>query len=383
MEFGKLSQQLTCEIKDLLLKFEISTGNITGLEIISNGRINRSFSVTMHTDNGFVSYILQRINTNVFKKPRELMDNISSVTEHIAQKGKETLRFIKVKAEFENEEYGPYVYYDGESCWRLMNFIESDVKNQISAASDLTSLGEAIGDFALALSDFDASTLVETIPNFHNTSARLGKMVNRITSIYFGPDAFLQTRCSDCKDEIECIISPERTERVGIITDAIRLGAIPMRVSHNDPKLNNVLFDRYTGKAKCMIDLDTVMPGTILYDFGDAVRYACNTESEESNNPQNVRINFEYFKAFCEGVISSTSLTEREANLLVDSVWLMTYELAIRFLDDHIDCNKYFGADSDGDNLRRARVQIALLKDIERHEKEMRQIVSDIHFERG
>lgn len=383
MEVGKFSQQLTSEIKDLLSKFEISIGNITGLEIISNGRINRSFSVTMHDDNGFVSYILQRINTNVFKKPKELMNNISRVTEHITQKGKETIHFKKVKEKFRNVGYGEYIYSDNGACWRLMDFIESDVKNQISGASDLTSLGEAIGDFAQALSDFDASCLVETIPNFHNTSARLGKMVNRITAICFGPDAFLQTRCRDCKEEIEFIISPKRTEKVGVITDAIRLGAIPVRVSHNDPKLNNVLFDRYTGKAKCMIDLDTVMPGTILYDFGDAVRYACNTESEESNNPQKVRINLEYFKAFCEGFISSTSLTEREANLLVDSVWLMTYELAIRFLDDHIDCNKYFGVDSDGDNLRRARVQIALLKDIEKNEREMRQIVSDIHFERG
>lgn len=383
MEFGKLSQQLTSEIKDLLSKFEISVGNITGLEIISNGRINRSFSVTMHNDNGFASYILQRINTNVFKKPKELMNNISRVTEHITQKGKETIHFKKVKEKFQNVEYGEYIYSDNGACWRLMDFIESDVKNQISDARDLTSLGEAIGDFALALSDFDASCLVETIPNFHNTSARFGKMVNRIASIYFGPDAFLQTRCRDCKEEIKSIISPKRAEKVGIITDAIRLGAIPVRVSHNDPKLNNVLFDRYTGKAKCMIDLDTVMPGTILYDFGDAVRYACNTESEESNNPQKVRINIEYFKAFCEGFISSTSLTEREANLLVDSVWLMTYELAIRFLDDHIDCNKYFDVNSDGDNLRRARVQIALLKDIEKNEREMRQIVSDIHFERG
>lgn len=383
MEVGKFSQQLTSEIKDLLSKFEISIGNITGLEIISNGRINRSFSVTMHDDNGFVSYILQRINTNVFKKPKELMNNISRVTEHITQKGKETIHFKKVKEKFRNVEYGEYIYSDNGACWRLMDFIESDVKNQISSASDLTSLGEAIGDFAQALSDFDASCLVETIPNFHNTSARLGKMVNRITAICFGPDAFLQTRCRDCKEEIEFIISPKRTEKVGVITDAIRLGAIPVRVSHNDPKLNNVLFDKYTGKAKCMIDLDTVMPGTILYDFGDAVRYACNTESEESNNPQKVRINIEYFKAFCEGFISSTILTEREANLLVDSVWLMTYELAIRFLDDHIDCNKYFGVDSDGDNLRRARVQIALLKDIEKNEREMRQIVSDIHFERG
>ena len=183
MEVSKFSQQLTSEIKDLLSKFEISIGNITGLEIISNGRINRSFSVTMHNDNGFVSYILQRINTNVFKKPKELMNNISRVTEHITQKGKETIHFKKVKEKFQNVEYGEYIYSDNGACWRLMNFIESDVKNQISDASDLTSLGEAIGDFAQALSDFDASCLVETIPNFHNTSARLGKMVNRIRSI--------------------------------------------------------------------------------------------------------------------------------------------------------------------------------------------------------
>ncbi len=384
MEFGKLSQQLTSEIKDLLSKFEISVGNITTLEIISNGRINRSFSVTMHNDNGFVSYILQRINTNVFKKPKELMSNISAVTGHITKKGKETLHFRKVKEEYQKAEYGEYIYSDNGACWRLMNFIESDVKNQISDANDLISLGEAIGDFALTLSDFDASCLVETIPGFHNTSARLGKMVNRIATIGLGSDAFLQTRCRDCKEEIESIILPKRTEKVGIIVDAIRLGAIPVRVSHNDPKLNNVLFDRYiVGKVKCVIDLDTVMPGTILYDFGDAVRYACNTESEESNNPQKVRINLEYFKAFCEGFIPVASLSEREASLLIDSVWLMTYELAIRFLDDHIDFNKYFGAESDGDNLRRARVQIALLRDIEKNEAEMKKIASEIYFSKG
>ena len=380
MEFDNFSPQF---MDSRLKKFSIPSGKIWGFDFNDNGRINHSYVTRLMTENGLATYVFQKINTNVFKNPKELMANIRKVTEHISAKGGETLHFIELKPEFATEEYGPYVYHDGKSCWRLMDFIESDVKNQISGASDLTSLGEAIGDFAQALSDFDASCLVETIPNFHNTSARLGKMVNRITAICFGPDAFLQTRCRDCKEEIEFIISPKRTEKVGVITDAIRLGAIPVRVSHNDPKLNNVLFDRYTGKAKCMIDLDTVMPGTILYDFGDAVRYACNTESEESNNPQKVRINLEYFKAFCEGFISSTSLTEREANLLVDSVWLMTYELAIRFLDDHIDCNKYFGVDSDGDNLRRARVQIALLKDIEKNEREMRQIVSDIHFERG
>lgn len=383
MEFGKLSKQLTDEIKNLLGKFEVSTGNITGLEIISNGRINRSFSITMNTDNGFISYILQRINTNVFKTPKELMENIVKVTEHISKKQKETLHFKKVKEKYQSDEYGAYIYSDNGACWRLMDFIDSDVKNQITTVNDLASLGEAIGDFAYSLADFDAKELAETIKDFHNTSARLGKMINRITAIYFGSDSFMQTRCKDCKEEINFILKPRRTEKVGIITDALRLEAIPVRVSHNDPKLNNVLFDKYTGKAKCMIDLDTVMPGTILYDFGDAVRYACNTESEESIHPERVKMNLEYFKALCEGFVASTNLTEREAALLVDSVWLMTYELAIRFLDDHIDCNKYFGAESDGDNLRRARVQIALLENIEKNEKQMRQIASDIYFEKG
>lgn len=383
MEFGNLSQQLTNEIKNILSKFEISTGNITGLDIISNGRINRSYSVTLNTENGFVTYLLQMVNTNVFKNPMELMENIVNVTEHISRKGKETLHFKEVKKEFKNVDFGKYIYFDGKFCWRLMDYIESNVKNQISEKEDLTALGTAIGDFALSLADFDAKELFETIKDFHNTSARLSKMINRITAIYFGSNRFLQVRCRDCKKEVNDVLASKRTEKVGIITDALRLEAIPVRVSHNDPKLNNVLFDKYTGKAKCMIDLDTVMPGTILYDFGDAVRYACNTESEESIHPEKVRVNLAYFKAFCEGFISSTRLTEREASLLVDSVWVMTYELAIRFLDDHIDCNTYFGAESDGDNLRRARVQIALLEDIEKNEKEMRQIASDIYFEKG
>lgn len=383
MEFGKLSQQLTKEIETLISKFDAPVGHITNLEIISNGRINRSFKVTLFNEGGFHSYILQCVNVSVFRNPKVLMDNIYYVTSHIASKGKETLNFKAVRPQFVSEKYGGYIYHNGSECWRISDFVESDVKNQIEMESDVFSLGEAIGNFAEDLADFDASRLKETIEDFHNTPVRLARLINRIVSASFADDAFLQLRAKECMEEINFLLEQKRLAKVSIITDAIKLKAIPMRVSHNDPKLNNVLFDKLSGKVKCLIDLDTVMPGTILYDFGDAVRYACNTEPEESLAPENVRINLDYFKAFCEGFISSSNISESEADLLVDSAWMMTYELAIRFFDDHLDLNKYFGVNHDGQNLERAKIQMALLEDIEKNYDKMQEIVSEIYFEKG
>lgn len=383
MEFGKLSQQLTQEIEDLISKFDAPIGHITNLEIISNGRINRSFRVTILNEGGFHSYIIQCVNVNVFRSPKVLMENIAAVTDHIRANAKETLCFKEVKKQYASEEYGGYIYCNNGGCWRICDFIESDVKNQIETDDDVYALGEAIGNFAVELSGFDAKQLKETIEDFHNTPMRLSRMMNRITKIGLGDDAFLRLRAKECENSINFLLDSNRFTRVSTITDAIKLKAIPTRVSHNDPKLNNVLFDKMTGKVKCLIDLDTVMPGTILYDFGDAVRYACNTESEESKNPEKVRINLEYFKAFCEGFISTADITENEANLLVDSAWMMTYELAIRFFDDHLDLNKYFKVVHDGENLERAKIQMALLKSIEDNYDEMKEIVSNIYFERG
>lgn len=381
MGLEKISQQLKSEIEDLISKFEAPLGHITALELILNGRINRSFKVTMINDDGFFSYMIQCINISVFKNPKELMANISLVTEHIARKGKETLHFRKVKNEFRTEKYGEYIYRDNSECWRISDFIESDVKNQVETESDLIALGEALGNFTAVLVDFDATKLNETIKDFHNTSIRLSRMINRVNAINFGEDDLLKRRCKDCREEIDFILKPERIVKAGIIMDAIKLKPILMRVSHNDPKLNNVLFDKDTGKVKCIIDLDTVMPGTVLFDFGDAVRYTCNTESEESERPDKVRLNLEYFKAFCKGFIPLARISENEIDMLVDSVWTMTYEQAIRFLDDHLAINNYFRVDYDGQNFERAKIQLALLSDIEKNYKKMKEIVSDIYWE--
>ncbi len=381
MGLEKISQQLKSEIEDLISKFEAPLGHIIALELISNGRINRSFKATMLNGDCSFSYMLQCINISVFKNPKELMENISLVTEHIAQKGKEILHFRKVKKEFRTEKYGDYIYRDNSESWRVSDFIESDVKNRVEDESDLIALGEALGNFTASLADFDVTKLNVTIRDFHNTSMILSRMINRVNAINFGDDELLKLRCKDCRHEIDFILEPERVVRSGIIMDAIRFKPILMRVSHNDPKLSNVLFDKYTGKAKCIVDFDTVMPGSVLFDFGEAVRYACNTESEESARTDKVRLNLEYFRAFCKGFIPTARISEKEIDMLVDSVWTITYEQAIRFLEDHLNLNAYFRVDYDGQNFERAEVQLTLLSDIEKNYKQMKEIVSDIYWE--
>ncbi len=383
-EFGSLSQDLTFKIRDIISKFDIQMGNITNIEILNNGRINRSYKLTMQTINGFATYMLQEINTSVFKDPLALMTNVVSVANHIASKGKRTINMIRLKQNVLNAEYGWYVYYEDGNinethCWRLYSFIEANVLNSVEIPKDMYSLGQAIGEFALSLDDFEAGNLQETIKGFHDTPMRLKTMISRIMSINFGENAFLKDRCKECQEDIEFILS--RADKASLIVDALKLGSIPVRVSHNDPKLNNVLFDKNTGEVLCLIDLDTVMSGTILYDFGDAARYGCNEETEEAVDTEKVYFNLERFTNLVQGLIKSmNTLTTREVNLLYDAVWAMTFELAIRFLDDHINLNSYFKAEYDGKNLERARVQMALLKDIENKEKKMREIVTDVSW---
>lgn len=369
--FNSCSQAEYEEYRELLDKFDIPTGNITKIKVVKNGRINTTLVIYIMTENGMRTLTLQKINTNVFKKPVELMENVAKTTEHARKKGYVALHVNKVKYPVESK----YVYYDKktDSYWRLYDFIEAECLNAVEKAEDMQKLGEAIRDFCMIYSDFDASTLVETIPNFHNTSKRYSHfnavLMKDLSSLG-------EVRSDTCKPEYEFITS--HSEKASMIVDALKKGEIPYRVSHNDTKLNNVLFDKYTMKPMCMIDLDTVMPGTVLYDFGDAARYGCNTDSEEAVTTENVSFNLERFKALTEGFLKeNTAITEREVKLLVDGVWMITYEQAIRFLDDHIDGNHYFGVEYDGKNLERARVQIALLKDIEAKYREMEQIVAD------
>ena len=361
------------EYRRILDNFNIVNGDIAKIRVVKNGRINNTAVINIITVDGVKKYTLQRINEVVFQNPVELMKNVSSVTEHIRAKKGTSLCVNTVK----NPVKSAYVYFDKDtkSYWRLYDYVEADVKNRVECAEDMYQLGRAIGEFAKYLSDFPASELVETIPDFHNTAKRYAAFCGTLKN-----DAkfFRDSRVNTCREEVEFIKA--RSGEVTKIVNALYENEIPLRVSHNDTKLNNVLFDKETGKPMCLIDLDTVMPGTVLYDFGDAARYGCNTESEEAASVENVSFNMEYFAYLVEGLLCSMkeNITKKEVELLVDSVWMMTFELAIRFLDDHIDGNHYFGVEYDGKNLERARVQMALLCDIEKKYDEMKELVKEI-----
>ena len=361
-------------IHQIVHAFDIPDGHITNLKPMKSGRLNETLLVCENTIDGFKKYVLQKVNNKVFTDPVRLMENIISVTRHILAKGGTTIHFHGVK----DAKVSPYLYYDEaeKAYYRLYDFIEADFKNKVTSANDMYTVGKAIGEFSKMLDDFDASQLVETIPNFHDTAKRfehfqhvcLNDMFKGRSEELNGKDSY---RIDTCREEIHFI--EERAKHAGLIVEALKDDIIPMRVSHNDPKLNNVIIALYTGEALGFIDLDTVMPGTVLYDFGDAARFGCNTADEEETDFSKVHFNLEYFRALTKGLFESMKevITIDEVNYLSDSVWMMTYELAIRFLDDHIDGNKYFGVEYDGKNLERARVQMQLLASIEDQWDEM------------
>lgn len=380
MAFASLSKDIAERIRKIMEQFDIPEGELENIEIIGNGRINRTYNVTSEQHDGTKNkYILQQVNTNIFKDPLGLMKNVVQVTEHIAAKGEKTLHMHRLKENILHTDYGYYLYFEeGEedACWRLSDYIESEVKNSVTCLEDMYSLGEAIGEFSLNVSDFDASILTETIKDFHNTPVRVERYLKLVNSAFKSYTTAI--RCESCVAENDFIMS--RVSKASKIVDGLEAGYIPMRVSHNDPKLNNVLFDKETKQVMCLIDLDTIMPGSLLYDFGDAARYSCNEQKEDTKRIDKVAFNLERFEKMTEGFLKTMkdTITEAEIKLLPYSAWLMTYELALRFLDDHIRENVYFGADEDGDNLNRARVQMALLKDIEAKEEQMNEIISRV-----
>lgn len=316
-------------------------------------------------------YILQRINTNVFKNPKEVMDNILNVTEHVRKKiiaaggdpERETLRVIKTKTG-EN-------YYEAENgdCYRMYNYIENSVSYDITETPEqLFQAGRAFGRFQNMLSDFPADKLFETIPDFHDTRKRFENLKNAIKADKAG-------RVASVKDEIDFALSFEK--EVGIVVDSLKDGSLPCRVTHNDTKLNNVMFDKETGEAVCVIDLDTVMPGSLLYDYGDALRFGASTGAEDETDLSKIEFSLEYFEAFTNGFLGElgSAITEKECELLAFSAKLITYEIGIRFLTDYLEGDTYFKIHREHHNLDRCRTQFKLVADIEKKTDKMNEII--------
>ncbi len=353
--------------QELLLDF---FGSIpTQIKPFGGGHINSTFLI-VHNDK---KYILQRINTKVFIRPHEVMDNIIGVTEHIQRKVEEsdkktcsTIRFLSF-----SDGKSFFDIPDGD-CWRIYEYIDNTtVYDKVKSPDDFYNCAIAFGHFQQHLSDYPAHTLYETIPDFHNTPKRYENLMASIEKDAMG-------RAFGVSKEIA--FARQHKDFCNILEDAYKSGELPLRVTHNDTKLNNVLFDEITDKPSYVIDLDTVMPGYAVTDFGDAIRYGANTAAEDEVDLSKVSLDLELFGAFAKGFIDGCngSLTQKEIELLPIGAIMMTLECGMRFLTDYIDGDVYFKIHRQNHNLDRCRCQFALVADMERKLSQMNDIVASL-----
>ena len=352
-------------------KFGIK-GEVIGFEVVRHGHINGTYDVAVNQDGEEKHFFFQRVNTFVFKAPEQIMSNIAHVTGHISKKLADAGESQDGVMHFLSCADGNNYYIDGENFWRVSVAVPNALT--INVCTDPASFrhsGEGFGRFQTLLADFDASKLYETIPNFHNTKKRL-------ETFWASVESDPCNRAGALADDIERIraLAPLAC-RLGEMLDA---GELPLRVTHNDTKINNIIFDKDTLEAKTVIDLDTVMPGLVAHDFGDAIRFTGNAAKEDEADLSLVRLDMNMFRAFTEGFIGEVknALTPAEINTLALGAFTMTLELVVRFLGDYLDGDKYFKIAYPEHNLVRARCQLRLAEDMFAKLDEMNAVVAQV-----
>jgi Ser/Thr protein kinase RdoA (MazF antagonist) len=335
-----------------------------------SGHINDTYAVTVNQAGNLVRYILQRINHAVFREPVAVMENIERVTAHLRQKleGADEVSRRALTLVPSHDGLGWHQDAAG-NYWRCYLFIEkAKTYDQIEEARQAYAAARAFGDFQRLLADLPTPRLHETIPCLHNTRSRLKALQKAI-----GADVC--NRAAQVKQEIEFVLERESMTDV-LVTEQAR-GNLPERVTHNDTKLNNVMLDDATGEGICVIDLDTVMPGLTLYDFGDACRSACRPTLEDERDLSKVEMRMDMFSAVLSGYLKSAGafLTTAERSYLPFSAKLITLEIGIRFLADYLDGDVYFKIRRPDHNLERARVQFKMVESFERNEDAMSELV--------
>ena len=332
-------------------------------ERFGNGHINDTYLVT--AGNG-KRYVLQRINHHVFKDVAGLMENFTAVTEHLRQKNNDERCVLHL---IPASDGSAYVKHTDGTYWRMNDYIEGSIcLDAPESPEDFYQSAVAFGNFQQQLVDFPAATLHETIPNFHNTQDRY-----RIFHEVLAADP--EGRAKDVQAEIEFALAHEA--EASILVNQQRDGLLPLRVTHNDTKLNNVMLDKATRKPLCVIDLDTVMPGLSLYDFGDSIRFGAATAAEDEKDLSKMEMDLGLYRTFTEGFLSACpGLTDQEVKMLPMGAKLMTLECGVRFLTDYLDGDHYFSIHREGHNLDRARTQFKLVADMESKWDQMNAIVA-------
>lgn len=344
-------------------------GTLLSATPYGNGHINDTFLLVFDMYGmGRLKVILQRINTDVFPKPQELMENIIGVTSFLQNKireaggdpSRETLTLIPTSKD-------AFYYMDTQGgFWRAYQFITDAVcYEQVERPEHFFESARLFGQFQQLLSDYPIQSLHETIPDFHNTHMRYGQFQKALSED-------ICNRARTVKEEIR------EAETYAYLCDIfpalLSSGELPLRVTHNDTKLNNLMFDNLSGKALCIMDLDTVMPGLLAYDFGDAIRFGANTAAEDETDLNRVSLDLRLYEAYVKGFTAGcgATMTEQERKLLPESALVMTYECGLRFLTDYLEGDIYFKTDHPTHNLDRCRTQFTLLVDMINKLPEMR-----------
>ena len=359
-------------LQEVLEAFDFGAPVVGALRY-GHGHINDTFVVhTQPEDQCCRRFILQRMSAAAFKRPDQLMENIIGVTEYLGRqiqarggdRSRESMEVVRPR----NGQ--PYYTDSAGGAWRVYHFVEDTVCFQSAETPELfAASGRAFGRFQQLLRDYPAQTLYETIPHFHDTEDRLAKLKQAVAEDKLG-------RAAECRAEIQFMLDRERDCSVAL--NALREGVLPLRVTHNDTKLNNVLMDRDTGEGMCIIDLDTVMPGLSINDFGDSIRFGANHCAEDETDLSKVALDLglfdTYTAAFLEG--SAGSLTPAEVEYLPWGAKLMTLECGMRFLTDYLAGDVYFHITREKQNLDRCRTQCKLVSDMEEHWDELAAIVA-------
>ncbi len=358
---------MTEYLQQILSQFSLMGTAVSGTRY-GKGHINETYLIA--TDHGH-SYILQRINESVFKDVDGLMGNIEAVTDFLRSKESNDRAVLQLVKTLEGK---PYLRHTDNTVWRVYVFVADAICLQApETPEDFYQSAVAFGRFQQLLVDFPAETLVETIPNFHNTKERYRQFYQVLERDPMG-------RAKQVQAEIDFAIRHEN--EAGILVDLLESGKLPLRVTHNDTKLNNVMLDAETRKALCVVDLDTVMPGSSLYDYGDSIRFGAATGEEDAQDAHRVSLDLTLFESYTKGFLSACpGLTPLEVELMPTGAKIITLECGLRFLTDYLDGDRYFANRRPGQNLDRCRTQFHMVADMEKKWEKMHEIVRKLTAE--